>query len=284
MKVAKSSATGYCRSAIMKRSRRRWEEESAMSAAAVDRQGDGRRHAGACARARCRPPSTASRSTAARCSRATRSLPSPAIRDGHDFVASARAEEGAGLQWSRRSKREQFGKDAPLVDCGRRARRLARSRPRRARAHERQGDRGHRLGRQDLAPRKRSSSCLSRAGPNPRLGRVLQQSLGRAALARALSGRGAIRGVRMGMNHAGEIGPLAQLVRPHIAIITGDRAGASGIFQVGRRASRMPRRKSSKASSPAASRSSIATMRSSTGLQERRARRKSRQGRVVRRA
>ena len=25
----------------------------------------------------------------------------------------------------------------------------------------------------------------------------------------------------MGMNHAGEIGPLAQLVRPHIAIITG---------------------------------------------------------------
>ena len=47
--------------------------------------------------------------------------------------------------------------------------------------------------------------------------------------------RGSRFGVfELGMNHAGEIGPLSKQVRPEIAIVTNGRAGASGVLRVGR--------------------------------------------------
>ena len=79
----------------------------------------------------------------------------------------------------------------------------------------------HRLGRQDRRPRRRCGCAARRPGRDPCLGRLLQQSLGRAAVAGALPGDArASRCFEIGMNHAGEIEPLTRLVRPHVAIIT----------------------------------------------------------------
>ena len=65
----------------------------------------------------------------------------------------------------------------------------------------------------------------------------------------------------IGMNHAGEIAPLAKMVRPHVADRHHGRAGASRILQERRRTSPAPRPRSSSASSRAAPRSSTATIR-----------------------
>ena len=62
MKPARSSATGPCRSAIMRRSRRR-SRRGGMSARAVDGRRDGRRDGRAARTARCPTASPASRST-----------------------------------------------------------------------------------------------------------------------------------------------------------------------------------------------------------------------------
>ena len=50
--------------------------------------------------------------------------------------------------------------------------------------------------------------ALGRARPDARLGRLVQQSLGRAADAGAPAGRDGFGVFEIGMNHAGEITPL----------------------------------------------------------------------------
>ena len=176
--------------------------------------------------------SPASRSTPAR------SAPGEAFfaiqgesRDGHDFVAAA-LDKGAGLAVvSRRRRfpdRTRACSSSPmcstaLTDLGaRRARALAG-------AHRRR----HRLGRQDrhqggAAPRAR------RRGRDACVGRLLQQSLGRAADARAHARERAIRRVRdrhepcRRIDAADRAGAPARRDRHH------DRAGASRILRLAR--------------------------------------------------
>ena len=63
--------------------------------------------------------------------------------------------------------------------------------------------------------------ALQCAGPYPCLGRVLQQSLGRAVVAGGACRRTSEYGVfEIGMNHFGEIRNLVSFVRPHVALIT----------------------------------------------------------------
>ena len=62
--------------------------------------------------------------------------------------------------------------------------------------------------------------ALGARRPDPRLGRLLQQSLGRAADAGAHAGGAAFGVFEIGMNHAGEITPLVAMVRPHVALVT----------------------------------------------------------------
>ena len=115
-------------------------------------------------------------------------------RDGHAFVAGALAA-GAGLAVVAADKRAALPAQAPAPGGARRARRALRPGAGGARAFAGASHRRHRLGRQDQhqggaapgARRRRRDPCL---------GRLLQQSLGRAAVARPLPADGALRGVR----------------------------------------------------------------------------------------
>ena len=115
-------------------------------------------------------------------------------RDGHDFVEAA-LKAGAGLAVVARDKRARFAADAPLLivaDVLEALRDLARAA--RARSHAKViavtgsvGKTTHQGGAAARARRRRRDACL---------GRLLQQSLGRAAVARAPAGEREIRGVR----------------------------------------------------------------------------------------
>ena len=103
-----------------------------------------------------------------------------------------------------------------------------------ARALARQGHRRHRLGRQDHH-QGGAAACAVGGRRNARIGCLLQQSLGRAAVAGALSGLGEVRRVRdrhepCRRDHAaGETRAAACRHHHH------DRAGASGIFRHARK-------------------------------------------------
>jgi UDP-N-acetylmuramoyl-tripeptide--D-alanyl-D-alanine ligase len=139
-------------------------------------------------------------------------------RDGHDFVAGA-LDAGAGLAVVAADKRGLFPPDAPLlvvavvlaalVDLARAAR--ARSN---ARVIAVTGSVG-KTGTKDalnLVLSREGETHVSAASYNNHWGVPL-------SLARML--RSARFGVfEIGMNHAGEITPLARLVRPHVAIVT----------------------------------------------------------------
>ncbi len=140
------------------------------------------------------------------------------IHDGHDFVAAA-LKVGAGLAVVARQRRDDFGSDAPLVvvddvlaalcDLARAAR--ARSR---ARIVAVTGSVGKTSTKEALALALRSDgeTHASAASFNNHWGVPL--SLARMA-------QQARYGVfEIGMNHAGEITPLVDMVRPHVAIVT----------------------------------------------------------------
>ena len=155
-------------------------------------------------------------------------------RDGHDYVASALAAK-AGLavvaQAKMRAIRKRRAASSSSRTC---SRACARSGARRASVPSAKvigvtGSVG-KTGTKEalkLALSQQGATHASAASYNNHWGVPLSLARCPAETRYAI--------FEMGMNHAGEIGPLAQLVRPQIAIITGHRARASGIFQVARR-------------------------------------------------
>ena len=153
-------------------------------------------------------------------------------RDGHDFVDAA-LKAGAGLAVVAKGQRRRFA-DAPLLivdDALEGLRALARAA---TRAPARQGHRGHRFGRQDHDQGGAAARAVG-GRRNARIRCLVQQSLGRSALAGALSGIGEVRRVRdrhescRRNNAADEARPAAR--RRHHR----DRAGASGVFRHARK-------------------------------------------------
>ena len=140
------------------------------------------------------------------------------VRDGHDFVEAA-LKAGAGLAVVAADKRDAFAKDAPLLVVpdvldGL----IALARASRARSKAKfigvTGSVG-KTGTKEalkLALSKEGETHASAASYNNHWGVPL--SLARCPE----SARFAV--LEMGMNHAGEIAPLTELVRPHVAIIT----------------------------------------------------------------
>ena len=139
-------------------------------------------------------------------------------RDGHDFVDAA-LKAGAGLAVVARAKRERFAADVPLLivaDVLEALRDLARAA--RARSDARivavTGSVGKTSTKEALrlALAADGETHASAASYNNHWGVPL--SLARCPQ----SAKYAV--FEIGMNHAGEITPLAKLVRPHVAIVT----------------------------------------------------------------
>jgi UDP-N-acetylmuramoyl-tripeptide--D-alanyl-D-alanine ligase len=139
-------------------------------------------------------------------------------RDGHDFVEAA-LNAGAGLAVVEASKRERFFAGAPLLlvsDVLESLRDLARAARVRAQAKvvAITGSVG-KTGTKEalyLALGQQGQTHASAASYNNHWGVPL-------SLARCPA-RAAYAVFELGMNHAGEIAPLARIVRPHVAIIT----------------------------------------------------------------
>ena len=152
--------------------------------------------------------------------RATRSSPSRARAATATISSRPRCKAGAGLAVVARGKRAAMPQDAPLLVVADVLAALERPRAGVARA---------------LGARRSSPSPARSARPAPRR-RCASRSAGRARRTRrspptTITGacRCRSRGCRasaqfgvfeIGMNHAGEITPLTQLVRPHVAIVT----------------------------------------------------------------
>jgi UDP-N-acetylmuramoyl-tripeptide--D-alanyl-D-alanine ligase len=138
--------------------------------------------------------------------------------DGHDFVAAA-LKQGAALAVVARSRRDDYGSDAPLIvvdDVLEALRQVARAARLRSAAKivAVTGSVGKTSTKEALALALSSSgeTHASAASFNNHWGVPL--SLARMA-------EKARYGVfEIGMNHAGEITPLVRMVRPHVAIIT----------------------------------------------------------------
>ena len=139
-------------------------------------------------------------------------------RDGHDFVEAA-LEAGAGLAVVDAGKQQRFPAGAPLLlvsdvlealrDLARAAR--ARSQAKIVAVTGSVGKTGTKEALH-LALSKQGQTHASAASYNNHWGVPL--SLARCPASAVYSV------FELGMNHAGEIAPLARLVRPHVAIIT----------------------------------------------------------------
>ena len=216
--------------------------------AALDRRRAASRPPAARRSARCRAASAASRST-------RRTLEPGDLffaikgerRDGHDFVAR-RAEAGRRRGGRRRGRAAELAAPAPLIVVdGRRSKALARlgraARARSRRAHRR----GHRLGRQD----QHQGGAARRAWRAPGATHASPQSFNNhwgVPLTLARMPRDARFGVfEIGMNHAGEIAPLAAHGAPARRRGHHGRAGASRVLRRRSRPSPTPRPRSSRA-------------------------------------
>jgi UDP-N-acetylmuramoyl-tripeptide--D-alanyl-D-alanine ligase len=139
-------------------------------------------------------------------------------RDGHDFVDAA-LKAGAGVAVVARAKRDQFPADAPLLlvdDVLEGLRDLARAARRRTQAKiiAVTGSVG-KTGTKEalrLALSADGETHASAASYNNHWGVPLSLARCPADVKYAV--------FEIGMNHAGEITPLTQLVRPHVAIVT----------------------------------------------------------------
>lgn len=139
-------------------------------------------------------------------------------RDGHDFVEMA-LKNGAGVAVVARSQRARFAADAPLLavdDVLEGLRDLARAARARLKAQviAVTGSVG-KTGTKEalrLALSAEAETHASAASYNNHWGVPLSLARCPAAVKYAV--------FEIGMNHAGEITPLTQLVRPHVAIIT----------------------------------------------------------------
>ena len=165
--------------------------------AALDRRGDGAGDAAPQPRRRA----AAGRRRAFRSTRRTHRAGRGVLRhqgrhrDGHDFVAAALAA-GAGLAVVAADKRARFpGDGARCSSCPTCSPACAIWRGRRARARRRKSSASPARSARP-APRRRCALALAGRRRDPCLGRLLQQSLGRAAVARALPADGALRRVR----------------------------------------------------------------------------------------
>ena len=193
-----------------------------MSAAlALDIAGDGRGDARRAQRRAAGRRSPASPSTAAPSSRARPISRSRAMCMTAMTSSTAALKAGAALApWSRRAQRGKFAADAPLLvvdDVLEGLRDLARASRARLKGA---GDRGHRLGRQDLDQGSAARACCRRrARPTPPSPPSTITGACRCRWRAARRAR-ASPSFEIGMNHAGEIEPLVKMVRPHVAIIT----------------------------------------------------------------
>jgi UDP-N-acetylmuramoyl-tripeptide--D-alanyl-D-alanine ligase len=139
-------------------------------------------------------------------------------RDGHDFVDAA-LKAGAGVAVVARAKRDRFSADAPLLlvdDVLEALRDLARAARKRTQAKiiAVTGSVG-KTGTKEalrLALSADGETHASAASYNNHWGVPLSLSRCPADVQYAV--------FEIGMNHAGEITPLTQLVRPHVAIVT----------------------------------------------------------------
>ena len=139
-------------------------------------------------------------------------------RDGHDFVDAA-LKAGAGVAVVSRAKRDRFSADAPLLlvdDVLEALRDLARAARKRTQAKiiAVTGSVG-KTGTKEalrLALSADGETHASAASYNNHWGVPLSLSRCPAGVQYAV--------FEIGMNHAGEITPLTQLVRPHVAIVT----------------------------------------------------------------
>ncbi len=140
-------------------------------------------------------------------------------RDGHDFVEGA-LQAGAGLAVIARAQRDRFAKDAPLLlvddvlDALRALARAARARIAHAKVIAVTGSVG-KTGTKEalrLALSADGETHASASSYNNHWGVPLSLARCPRSVKYAV--------FEIGMNHAGEITPLTQLVRPHVAIVT----------------------------------------------------------------